>query len=222
MTVGAVVPPRNEERNIGPVVAELLALRDGQGARLIDDVVVCDNGSTDATALRASEAGARVVRQDAPGYGIACLTALAALHPVDVVLFTDGDRSFEAAQGVRLLEAIAGGADLAIGSRVLGRMERGALSVPQIAGNRLAGCLIGLLWGRVVTDLGPYRAIRAEALRRLDMQDRTYGWTVEMQIKATACGSSKRRWTPCGGASAGRRWGGRFAGSLAPAPGPCR
>ena len=184
MTVGAVVPARNEERNVGPVVAELLALRDGQGARLIDDVVVCDNGSTDATALRASEAGARVVRQDAPGYGIACLTALAALHPVDVVLFTDGDRSFEAAQGVRLLEAIAGGADLAIGSRVLGRMERGALSVPQIAGNRLAGCLIGLLWGRVVTDLGPYRAIRAEALRRLDMQDRTYGWTVEMQIKA--------------------------------------
>ena len=89
MTVGAVVPARNEERNIGPVVAELLALRDGQGARLIDDVVVCDNGSTDATALRASEAGAQVVRQDAPGYGIACLTALAALHPVDVVLFTE-------------------------------------------------------------------------------------------------------------------------------------
>ena len=225
MTVGAVVPARNEERNIGPVVAELLALRDGQGARLIDDVVVCDNGSTDATALRASEAGARVVRQDAlAGYGIACLTALAALHPVDVVLFTDGDRSFEAAQGVRLLEAIAGGADLAIGSRVLGRMEWGALSVPQIAGNQLAGCLIGLLWGRVVTDLGPYRAIRAEALQRLDMQDRTYGWTVEMQIKAIQHGlrvveapvdALRRRF--------GRsKVGGRFAGSLVPAPGSCR
>ena len=184
MTVGAVVPARDEERNIGPVVAELLALRDDRGAPVIDDFVVCDNGSTDATAVRAQEAGARVVRQDAPGYGVACLTALGALRPVDVVLFTDGDRSFEAAQGLRLLGAIAGGADLAIGSRVLGRREPGALSAPQIAGNRVAGLLIRLLWGAAVTDLGPYRAIRTEALRRLDMRDRTYGWTAEMQIKA--------------------------------------
>ena len=179
-----VVPARDEERNIGPVVAGLLALRDDRGAPMIDDFVVCDNGSTDATAARAREAGARVVREDAPGYGVACLTALAALRPVDVVLFTDGDGSFEAEQGVRLLEAIAGGADLAIGSRVLGRREPGALSAPQVAGNRVAGLLIRLLWGAEVTDLGPYRAIRADALRRLDMEDRTYGWTVEMQIKA--------------------------------------
>lgn len=184
MTVGVVVPARDEERNIGPVVAGLLALRDDRGVSVIDDFVVCDNGSTDATAARAREAGARVVRQDAPGYGIACLTALAALHPVDVVLFTDGDGSFAAEQGLRLLGAIAGGADLAIGSRVLGHREPGALSAPQIAGNRVAGLLIRLLWGMEVTDLGPYRAIRAEALRRLDMRDRTYGWTVEMQIKA--------------------------------------
>ena len=183
-TVGAVVPARDEERNIGPVVAGLLALQDDRGAPVIDDFVVCDNGSTDATAARAREAGARVVPQDEPGYGVACLTALAALHPVDVVLFTDGDGSFAAEQGLRLLEAIAGGADLAIGSRVLGRREPGALSAPQIAGNRVAGLLIRLLWGVAVTDLGPYRAIRADALRRLDMEDRTYGWTVEMQIKA--------------------------------------
>ena len=183
MTVGVVVPARDEERNIGPVVAELLALRDDGGARIIDDFVVCDNGSTDGTAARAREAGARVVREDRPGYGIACLTGLAALRPVDVVLFTDGDGSFAAAQGLRLLEAVAGGADLAIGSRVLGRREPGALSAPQIAGNRVAGLLIRLLWGVAVTDLGPYRAIRGEALRHLDMQDRTYGWTVEMQIK---------------------------------------
>ena len=184
MTVGVVVPARDEERNIGAVVADLLALRGAREDRVVDDFVVCDNGSTDATEKRALEAGARTVRQDTPGYGLACLTAIAELRPVDVVLFTDGDGSFAARQGLRLLEAIAAGADLAIGSRVPGRREPGALSVPQIAGNRLAGWLICLLWGAAVTDLGPYRAIRAEALRRIDMQDRAYGWTVEMQIKA--------------------------------------
>ena len=184
MTVGVVVPARDEEQNIGAVVADLLALGDDRGTRVVDDFVVCDNGSADATALSAREAGARTVRQDTPGYGLACLTALAALRPVDVVLFTDGDRSFRAVQGLRLLDAIADGADLAIGSRVMGRREPGALSLPQITGNRVASLLIRLLWGTVVTDLGPYRAIRAEALQRLDMQDRTYGWTVEMQIKA--------------------------------------
>ena len=184
MTVGVVVPARDEEQNIGAVVADLLSLGDDRGTRVVDDFVVCDNGSADATALSAREAGARTVRQDTPGYGLACLTALAALRPVDIVLFTDGDRSFDAAQGLRLLDAIADGAELAIGSRVLGRREPGALSLPQLVGNRVASLLIRLLWGAVVTDLGPYRAIRAEALQRLDMQDRAYGWTVEMQIKA--------------------------------------
>lgn len=184
MTIGVVVPAKDEERNIASVVVDLLALRDDRGARVVDDFVVCDNGSTDATAVRAREAGARTVRQDTPGYGLACLTALAALRRVDVVLFTDGDRSFDAAQGLRLLEAVAGGADLAIGSRALGRQEPGALSLPQRAGNRVASLLIRLLWGVAATDLGPYRAIRAEALRRLDMQDRKYGWTAEMQVKA--------------------------------------
>lgn len=184
MTVGVVVPARDEAQNIGSVVADLLALRDDRGARVIDDFVVCDNGSTDATAPRAREAGARTVRQDTPGYGLACLTALAALRPVDVVLFTDGDRSFKAVQGLGLLDAVAGGADLAIGSRALGRQEPGALSLPQRAGNWVASRLIHLLWGVRVTDLGPYRAIRAGALQCLDMQDRAYGWTVEMQVKA--------------------------------------
>ena len=183
LTVGAVVPARNEADNIGEVVRELLALRDG-ARRLIDDFVVCDNGSTDATSQRAREAGARVVHQERPGYGIACLTAIDALEPVDVVLFTDGDRSFEAAQCVGLIEAIAAGADLAVGSRALGRMEPGALSVAQRTGNRLAGLLIRLLWGQRVTDLGPYRAIRNDALELIDMRDKAYGWTIEMQIKA--------------------------------------
>ena len=184
LTVGVVVPARDEERNVGPVVRDLLALRGDGGARLVDDFVVCDNGSADATAECARAAGARVVREETPGYGIACLTALGALRPVHVVLFTDGDQSFVAGQCVRLLDAIAAGADFAVGSRALGRREPGALSPPQILGNRLAGFLIRAVWGRRVTDLGPYRAIRAGALRRLDMRDRAYGWTVEMQVKA--------------------------------------
>ena len=184
LTVGVVVPARDEERNVGAVVRELMALRGDGGGPLVDDFVVCDNGSTDATAQSARAEGARVVRAETPGYGIACLTALGALRSVDVVLFTDGDRSFLAGQCVRLLDAIVDGADLAVGSRSLGRREPGALSSPQIMGNRLAGILIRLLWRERVTDLGPYRAVRAGALRRLDMQDRAYGWTVEMQVKA--------------------------------------
>ena len=184
LKIGAVAPARDEERDIGAVVGELLALANEQGGPVIDDFVVCDNGSADATAERAREAGARVVRQQTPGYGIACQSALAVLEPVDIVLFTDGDRSFKAADSLRLLEAVAAGADLAIGSRTLGQMEPGALSAPQLLGNRLAGFLIRRLWRREVTDLGPYRAIRMEALQRLNMQDTTFGWTVEMQIKA--------------------------------------
>ena len=184
LTVGVVVPARDEERNVGAVVRDLMALRGDGGEPLVDDFVVCDNGSTDATGRRAREAGARVVREETAGYGVACLTAIDALRPVDVVLFTDGDRSFVAGQCVRLLDAVADGADFAVGSRALGRREPGALSPPQIMGNRVAGILIRLLWGERVTDLGPYRAIRAGALRRLDMRDRAYGWTVEMQVKA--------------------------------------
>lgn len=188
LRVGVIVPARDEERNIGAVVRDLLALTDEADRRVIDDFVVCDNGSRDGTGQRALEAGARVVRQEQPGYGIACLTGLASLAPVDVVLFTDGDRSFVAGQCDRLLSAIVEGADLAIGSRVLGRAEPGALSLPQIAGNRVAALLIRILWGRLVTDLGPYRAVRSEALRRIEMKDQAYGWTVEMQVRAIQCG----------------------------------
>ncbi len=184
MTVGVVIPARDEEGNIGGVVGGLLGLQEHTGARVVDDLVVCDNGSTDATADRAREAGARVAVEKTPGYGRACLTAIAALRAVDVILFVDGDRSCKEGQARDLLRAIADGADLVIGSRVLGRMEPGALSLPQIAGNRVASVLIRLLWGHRVSDLGPFRAIRSVALRALDMRDTAYGWTVEMQIKA--------------------------------------
>ncbi len=188
LTVGAVVPARDEAGNIGVVVGELLALRTPGGEPVIDDLVVCDNGSTDGTAQRARAAGARVVVEPTPGYGRACLTALAALRPVDVVLFVDGDQSSVTAEALDLLRGVAAGADLVIGSRVPERREPGALSPPQIAGNRVASVLIRLLWRRRVTDLGPFRAIRADALQRLDMRDTAYGWTVEMQIKAIQVG----------------------------------
>ena len=188
MTVGAVIPALNEEEAIGGVVADLLALRNASDAAAIDDIVVCDNGSTDATAARARAAGARVVREERPGYGSACLAALATLRPVDAVLFTDGDRAFHASQAPRLLDALADGADLVIGSRTLGRRERGALTRSQTFGNAVAAILIRVLFGQRVTDLGPYRAIRAAALDRLGMADPAFGWTVEMQVKAIQAG----------------------------------
>lgn len=184
LTIGAVIPAQNEEDNIAPVVEGLIALREASGNRLVDDIVVCDNNSRDATAKRAEGAGARVVRQAKPGYGIACLTAIAALNPVDIVLFVDGDQTCNLRQANVLLGAIAQGADLAIGSRSLGKRESGALSLPQTVGNRFASLLIRLLWRQRVTDLGPFRAVTAKALTELQMQDETFGWTVEMQIKA--------------------------------------
>ena len=184
LSIGAVIPAHNEEENIEPVVSALLALLGPEGRPVIDQVIVCDNASSDATAERARAAGGGVVDQPRPGYGIACLTAIAALPAVDVVLFVDGDQAFDVRQSLDLLAAIVAGAELAIGSRVLGTVEPGAMSLPQVLGNRVAGVLIRLLWGVRITDLGPFRAIRAEALRRLDMQDTAYGWTVEMQVKA--------------------------------------
>ena len=183
LIVGVVIPARNEQDNIGPVVTEILNLRTPDAHRVVDDVVVCDNGSTDATALQARQAGARVIVERRAGYGPACLTAIAALQDVDVVLFVDGDQSVEVGQSLDLLEAITDGADLAIGSRTLGRSERGALSAPQRIGNQVASRMIRLLWGYPVTDLGPFRAIRSDALQSLGMRATAYGWTVEMQVK---------------------------------------
>jgi len=102
----------------------------------------------------------------------------------DIVVFIDGDNAFYADQCRALIDAVVNGADLAIGSRQLGHTEKGALTTAQCFGNWLASVLIQRIWGVPITDLGPYRAIRAGALKRLAMQDRTFGWTVEMQVKA--------------------------------------
>lgn len=150
-------------------------------------VVVCDNGSTDATAEAARAAGADVVFEPRRGYGAACLRALRELaaDPPFAVLFVDADLSDDPADAAPLLAPLLeGSADLVIGSRVLGDAEPGALTPVQRFGNRLAAGLLRRLYGTAATDLGPFRAIRWDALQALGMRDRDFGWTVEMQVKA--------------------------------------
>lgn len=184
--IGVVIPALNEEESIGLVVRDILSQRNEDGTQIVDDLVVCDNGSTDSTARVATEAGAALVSDRKKGYGRACLTAIDAMRKKSprVVVFMDGDHAFNAADIPTFLHSIDQGADLVIGSRTLGVCERGALTVAQRIGNRVATILIGLLWGATITDLGPYRAIRSTALDRLCMQDEAFGWTVEMQVKA--------------------------------------
>ena len=151
---------------------------------LVDRVVVCDNGSTDDTAQIATISGAVVVHESERGYGAACLAALAAPVEKDIVVFVDADHSVVSTELPALLDPLFAGADLVIGSRVSGRTERGALSVPQRFGNQLASFLIRRLWHADVTDLGPFRATTQATLDVLQMQDRQFGWTVEMQVRA--------------------------------------
>ncbi|MFK8049255.1 MAG: glycosyltransferase family 2 protein [Halioglobus sp.] len=183
-TVAVVIPALNEAPSIVEVVEGLKRLSNSDGQRLVDDIVVCDNASTDDTAVLARYAGARVVYEDVRGYGAACQAALAAISQADYVVFVDADLSVDISQLYLLLAPLAIDADLVIGSRSLGNSQAGALTLPQRIGTRLACQLIGYFWRRPVTDLGPFRAITRSALCRLNMQDRKFGWTVEMQVKA--------------------------------------
>jgi len=157
---------------------------DGLATPLVDDIVVCDNGSTDDTAARASASGAIVVTETHRGYGAACLAALATPLEKDLIVFVDADHSVVAQELPSLLDPLLDGADLVVGSRTLGHCEKGALSLPQRLGNRLASALMRLLWGTAVTDLGPFRAVTNDALTAIGMTDRHFGWTVEMQVRA--------------------------------------
>lgn len=181
--VSVVIPALNEEKSIAKVVTALTQLRE-DGRPVIDEIIVCDNGSSDATATIALESGARVVFEPKAGYGIACLTAIHVIKQADIILFVDADDSCLVEQSLRLLTGIVNGDDLSIGSRVLGTMEKGALTPVQRFGNLLSANLINILWNHQVTDLGPFRAIKSSALKRLNMQDKAFGWTVEMQVKA--------------------------------------
>lgn len=176
--VGVVIPALDEEAAIGRVIGDI--------PRWVDEIIVADNGSSDRTVDVAKAAGARVVTESRRGYGLACQAGIAALGPVDVVVFLDGDYSDDPQEMDAVVGPIlTGAADLVIGSRVMGRAERGALMPQQRFGNWLACRLMRLFFGASYTDLGPFRAIRADAMKRLGMQDQNYGWTVEMQIKAS-------------------------------------
>jgi glycosyltransferase involved in cell wall biosynthesis len=174
-----IIPALDEEPAIGHTL-------DRVPRELYREIIVADNGSRDRTAEVARGHGATVVSEPERGYGAACLRAMAALPDgIDAVVFMDADASDDPAEAALLLEPIyTGRADLVIGSRTLGRAEQGALEPHQILGNRLATWMIRVWFGHRYTDLGPFRAIRADALRNLGMRDRNYGWTIEMQIKA--------------------------------------
>ena len=182
--VAAILPALNEQQAIAVVLDALNALKNSEGQPIVDQIIVCDNGSTDNTAAVAVKHGARVVYQAQKGYGIACLTALKELTECDIVLFVDADDSCCVPQALRLLQGICAGDELAIGSRTQGKIDTGALTLPQRFGNALATWLIRQLWQQQITDLGPFRAVDYAALKRLNMQDQTFGWTVEMQVKA--------------------------------------
>jgi len=182
MPLALIIPARNEAACIGHVLQRI-------PAGLAAQIIVVDNDSQDATAAVALQAGAEVHREPRRGYGQACLTGLAHLRDeMDVVGFLDADGSDDP----RLLRdlvapILAGAADFVVSARTLG-LARENLSPQQKFGNWLACVLIRALWGYRYTDLGPLRVIRRAALDRLQMRDRTWGWTVEMQIKAVTAG----------------------------------
>ena len=185
LRIVVVVPALNEAESIGSVVDGLLH----QTTVRLSDVVVVDNGSTDGTGEIAASHGASVVREPRRGYGSACWAGVNSANGADIVVLMDGDAADDPSDLARIVEPLVWNeADLVVGSRVLGSVESGAMTPQQLAGNRLTCRLIGAIYGREVTDLGPFRAIRRKHLLRLDMHEMTYGWSTEMMVKAARAG----------------------------------
>lgn len=186
--IDVIIPAFNEEQSIARVLAEI-------PAGLVREVIVVDNNSRDRTGEVAAAAGATVVRESRPGYGYACLAGMArcygrpAAEQPDIIVFLDGDYSdYPEDMTALVAPLLRQEADMVIGSRALGQREAGSMLPQQLFGNWLATTLLRWLYGAHFTDLGPFRAIRREALLRIGMQDTTYGWTVEMQLKAAKLG----------------------------------
>lgn len=180
MRVLVIIPAFNEARSIGKVIGDL-------PKDVVEEVVVVNNASTDETEANAKAAGATVIREDRQGYGWACLKgiAYAETKQPDVVVFLDGDYSDHPEEIVNLLAPIKSNtADFVLGSRMTGKREPGAMLPQALVGNRIACGLMRFFWRGNYTDLGPFRAIRFKHLLALEMEDKTYGWTIEMQIKA--------------------------------------
>lgn len=178
-----IIPAFNEENAVGKVIRDI-------PKHLVDEVIVVNNNSTDQTSEAAEREGATVLFEATKGYGNACLKGIDYLKnnrkaSTDVVVFIDADYSDYPDEMNKLVAPIKENeADMVIGSRALGKKEKGSMTVPQIFGNWLATSMMRVLFGAKFTDLGPFRAIRYSSLLDLEMQDKTYGWTVEMQVKA--------------------------------------
>jgi glycosyltransferase involved in cell wall biosynthesis len=180
--VSVIIPTHNEAQAIGRVLAEL-------PSDLVTEVIVVDSNSSDGTPEIARKMGARVVQEPRRGYGRACLTGLAHVTAPDLVVFLDGDYSDRPSELPILLAPIINGhADITLGSRLGSKHIPGALPWHAAFGNRLAAVLINLMYGLKISDLGPFRAGRADVLRRLALKETTYGWAVEMILKGALAG----------------------------------
>ncbi len=177
-----IIPAYNEENSVTKVLRDI-------PTGLVHEVIVVNNNSNDDTDINARNAGATVLHEERPGYGYACLKGIEYikhLQPVpDIVVFIDADYSDHPEEMPFLLQPIINDSiDMVIGSRALGKKEKGSMTAPQVVGNWLATRLLKIIYNIRYTDLGPFRAIRYDKLLEINMQDTTYGWTVEMQLKA--------------------------------------
>jgi glycosyltransferase involved in cell wall biosynthesis len=184
--ISVIIPAFNEENGVGQVIQEIPKV-------IVSEIIVVNNASTDYTGQVAANAGATVLHEPVPGYGRACLKGIEYLkrsdQKPDIVVFLDADHSDYPEEIEQVIKPILDlRADLVIGSRALGTKEKGSMTPQQIFGNWLATRLLKLFYGVKFTDLGPFRAITYTKLLELDMQDKTFGWTVEMQLKAAKSG----------------------------------
>ncbi|MGY3793980.1 glycosyltransferase family 2 protein [Aquimarina sp. 433] len=179
--IKVIIPAFNEEGSIGHVISEI--------PEVVSEIIVVSNNSTDNTEAVAKKAGATVLREERMGYGYACLKGLSHIASQEIapeiIVFLDGDYSDYPEELLKIIDPIIHrDIDMVIGARDKKLRESGSMTIPQIFGNWLATSLMRLFFGAKFTDLGPFRAIKYDKLLELNMQDKTYGWTVEMQLKA--------------------------------------